>query len=92
MSRKVTLEAVELFLDPEQIQNRSKTFGKNTRVFWNTSYMKVLELHDNPIAQITEEILSITTAGWNTNTTKERLNGLPGGAGVPRKEEALSQW
>ena len=41
----------------------------------------VMLLHGNEIAYLyndPERTLSITDAGWQTNTTKERLNGLDG--------------
>lgn len=40
----------------------------------------VLELHGHEIAAMDskDHSLYITNAGWQTNTTKERLNGLPG--------------
>jgi hypothetical protein len=38
-----------------------------------------LKLHGNTIAVIDElGVLSVTNAGWASNTTKERLNGIPG--------------
>lgn len=37
-----------------------------------------LYLHHNKIAEWRNNELWITNAGWSTNTTKERLNGLPG--------------
>ena len=38
-----------------------------------------LYLHDNAIAKFDENgRLWITNAGWKSNTTKERLNGIPG--------------
>jgi hypothetical protein len=37
-----------------------------------------LKLHGNTIATIDElGVLSVSNAGWASNTTKERLNGLP---------------
>lgn len=36
-----------------------------------------LFLHGNCIAKLENGKLSITTAGWNTSTTRERLNALP---------------
>lgn len=39
---------------------------------------KELFLHGNKIAEKREDGLYITNAGWQTNVTKERLNGLPG--------------
>src|SRR5258708_35088119 len=35
-------------------------------------------LHDNKIAEKIGNELWITNAGWRSNTTKERLNGLQG--------------
>ena len=35
-------------------------------------------LHGNKIAEKRDGALWITNAGWNTVTTKERLNGLDG--------------
>ena len=38
-----------------------------------------LKLHGNTIATIDElGVLSVSNAGWASNTTKERLNGIPG--------------
>lgn len=42
-----------------------------------------LTLHDNPIARYAAgdaalRTLEVTTAGWNTTTTRDRLNCLPG--------------
>ena len=40
-------------------------------------YFARIILHGNTIAELSHEGLQITSAGWETNTTKERLNGLP---------------
>ena len=40
-------------------------------------YFSRLILHGNIIAELSHEGLQITSAGWQSNTTKERLNGLP---------------
>ena len=38
-----------------------------------------LKLHNNKIAALlADNRMWISNAGWATNTTKERLNGLPG--------------
>lgn len=37
-----------------------------------------LKLHGNTIAEWRDGSLWVTTAGWNTSTTKDRLNGLAG--------------
>ena len=65
--RKITKEIVAAFMNHEckQIGN-SRTDGK------------ALYLHENPIAVHLSKGINITTADWNTPTTRERLNGLPG--------------
>lgn len=68
--RKVTREIVEAFR-----RWNKKTIG-------NTSTDgKSIFLHGNEIATKDRNGVKgifITSAGWETNTTKERLNGLPG--------------
>lgn len=39
---------------------------------------EALYLHGNKIAEWREGVLWISNAGWTSNTTKERLNGLRG--------------
>lgn len=46
--------------------------NKNTKVVENTLY-----LFDNPIIEVRDDGVYIQTAGWNTPTTKRRLNALP---------------
>jgi hypothetical protein len=69
--RKITSEAVDKFL--------SKTpFKKSNMQVEQVGSTFRLKLHNNTIASIDEfNMLSISNAGWSTNTTKERLNGLP---------------
>jgi hypothetical protein len=72
--RKITKESIEAF-------NNCKTFNKQNmkvEVFPNVT---ILKLHGNSIAyryNDPQRTLSITNAGWQTHTTKERLNGLNG--------------
>ena len=65
--RKVTNEVVSAFLQKRRVKRgNTETDGQT------------LFLHGNPIARWTESgILEIRSAGWETNTTKERLNGIP---------------
>ena len=72
MSRKITNEAVSAFLD-------RKPFKKsNMKVQLDFGGVWKLKLHGNTIASIDEmNMLSVSNAGWASNTTKERLNGLP---------------
>lgn len=74
MSRKITQQSVNAFLSARPFN------GGNTcvKVLPNVT---VLMLHGNEIAfryNNPEKTLSITNCGWFSNTTKERLNGLPG--------------
>lgn len=64
--RKITREIVEHFRNGRAIKiGNSRTNGQ------------ALYLHDNKIAEYINGELWVTNAGWQTNTTKERLNGLP---------------
>ncbi len=69
--RKITEEAVQKFL--------SKTpFRKSNMAVVEDGGIYKLKLHNNTIATLDGfNMLSISNAGWRSNTTKERLNGLP---------------
>lgn len=69
--RKITKESITAFL-------AGRKFNKgNMSVEVDTEFTK-LKLHGNTIAIIDRlGVLSISNAGWASNTTKERLNGLP---------------
>ena len=68
--RKITQEAVSAFINGKNYRSG------NTQVNQRIGGMELL-LHSNIIAVDTGEGLKITNAGWKSNTTKERLNGLP---------------
>ncbi len=69
--RKITREAVDKFLSKETF----KKSNMEVDTFYSTYRLK---LHGNVIAVLDEfNMLSISNAGWSSNTTKERLNGLP---------------
>lgn len=69
--RKITENAVNAFLNNE---NFSKS---NTSVHvLENSNMVELRLHNNTIMRKIKGNIFISNAGWFTNTTKERLNGL----------------
>jgi hypothetical protein len=66
--RKITKEIVAAFLNREE-KKIGNSYTDGTALY----------LHNNQIAcHIVEGVIGITTAGWNTPTTRERLNGLPG--------------
>jgi hypothetical protein len=73
MSRTITTNTIEKFLNAETF----KTSNTQVEVLPNVT---ILKLFGNPIAyqyNDPERTLSITNAGWKSNTTKERLNALP---------------
>ena len=67
--RKITEEAVNKFINKEAFKsgNTQVTIHKETAYFY---------LHGNNIAILDNEELFISTCGWETTTTKERLNGI----------------
>ena len=70
--RKITKEAVSKFLSKE-------TFRKSNMSVEESYGVYKLKLHGNTIATIDElGVLSVSNAGWASNTTKDRLNGIPG--------------
>lgn len=74
--RKITEQAIDAFF-------QCKPFKKsNTEVIilYKGIWVKSdLYLHGNHIARYihAKKKCTITTAGWNTRTTRERLNGIP---------------
>ncbi len=70
--RKITQNSVNAFLNDQSYrEGNTKVSPSNGKNY--------LYLHNNIIAVKDKETekISITNAGWQTNTTKERLNGLP---------------
>jgi hypothetical protein len=71
--RATTKQAIEAFMNAEDYKNSNT----KVKVLPNVT---ILLLFDNEIAyryNDPEKTLSITNAGWKSNTTKERLNGIP---------------
>ena len=79
--RKVTQESVSAFVEVRPFKSG------NTRVEVRDGE-SFLYLHDNMIAHRSNDTLFITTCGWSTNTTKERLNGVLRGMQI---EDRISQ-
>ena len=70
--RKITKEAVNNFLSREPFKKSNMEVDQCYGQFR-------LKLHGNTIAVLDElGVLSVSNAGWASNTTKERLNGIPG--------------
>ena len=69
--RKITQEAVDKFLSREPFKKSNMQVDECFGQFR-------LKLHGNTIAVLDEfNMLSVSNAGWASNTTRERLNGLP---------------
>lgn len=71
--RTITQNSVNAFMNAQEY----KSSNIAVEVLDNVT---ILKLHNNPIAyryNDSERTLSITNAGWFSNTTKERLNAIP---------------
>ena len=72
--RKITEESVNAFMN-------ARKFKKGNMQVEVLPNVTILKLHGNVIAyryNDPERTLRITNAGWESVTTKERLNGIPG--------------
>jgi len=71
--RQITIDSINAFLNARKFNRQNMS----VEVLPNVT---ILKLHNNAIAykyNDPKETLSITNCGWFSNTTKERLNGLP---------------
>ena len=71
--RKITKDSINAFMN-------AKKFNKQNMSVEVLPNVTILKLHGNIIAyryNDPKRTLSITNAGWFSNTTKERLNALP---------------
>ena len=71
--RNITIESINAFLS-------AKKFKKSNMQVEVLPNVTVLKYQGNEIAyryNDSKKTLSITNCGWFSNTTKERLNGLP---------------
>ena len=79
--RKITKESIKAFYNREP-------FKKSNMIVENKEGKTYLKVFDNVIT-ILDEVneLFITTSGWNSVTTRERLNGLSGVRLRTKKEQ-----
>ena len=71
--KQITNDSINAFLNARKFNRQNMS----VEVLPNVTTLK---LHNNAIAykyNTPERTLSITNCGWFSNTTKERLNGLP---------------
>lgn len=74
----------------EAVKNGSSMSVGNTRVVWKDGYCDVL-LHGNHIARIfTDGRGEFTLAGWDTPTTRSRLNALGVGVSHVKRQPVFS--
>jgi len=80
--RQITIDSIRAFRNKVSFKrgNTAVTIIENPNMGTIGSKMPIsqLRLHGNIIAELTPYGLFISTCGWNTVTTRERLNGLPG--------------
>jgi hypothetical protein len=70
----ITKQSIEAFMD-------ARPFKKQNMEVEVLPNVTILKLHGNRIAyryNDPEKTLSISNCGWFSNTTKERLNAIPG--------------
>ena len=71
MSKKITQESVQAFLDCRPFKKSNMEVVREGTIYY-------LKLFGNKIAALEADgRMWISTAGWDSKTTKERLNGLP---------------
>lgn len=75
MARKITTESVNAFMSARPFSKANMTVELSP-----LGQVVVMKLHGNAIARrdIGSNVIEVTSAGWESNTTKERLNALPG--------------
>ena len=79
--RKITSKAIAAFTN-------NRNFRDGSTEVQSGDGIAHLLLHGNAIARKDAKGLSINLCGWNTNTTRDRLNGLPGVSVSTRKGQA----
>jgi len=88
--RQITKQAVNKF-------NNNESFTKDNTSVWygrecSITPITKLFLHSNLIAYKKYSSLIITNAGWFSNTTKERLNGLLDSIGFDKIYQKNFEW
>jgi hypothetical protein len=68
--RKITKQALKAFTNGQSFRL------DNTEVTPNANGSVTLLLHGNPIARRVGSAVWVTTGGWDTTTTKERINAV----------------
>lgn len=81
--RKVTIKAAQALKNMEKMTSGNTRVAIESRAFGDTTKrVAVMYLHNNQIAIFDGELLTLSDAGWQTVTTKERLNGTLDAFGI----------
>lgn len=93
--RKVTIKAATALATMQKMTSGNTRVAIEERTLGDKPVkVAVMYLHDNEIAIFDGELLTIKDAGWQTVTTKERLNGvlqtLNTGLGISQKNWSWS--
>lgn len=70
--RKITKESVEALLNGTEFNKQNMSVGRNT----HDTGCVTMKLHGNTIAQRIGDTIKLKDGGYQSNTTKERLNGI----------------
>lgn len=79
MARKITTESVDAFMSAKPFNKANMSV--EVRPFKDeTRTSAILKLHGNVIARrsLDGQVFEVCDGNYQSNTTKERLNGLPG--------------
>jgi len=84
--RKITKEAVDKFLSRETFKKSNMEVDQGYGQFR-------LKLHGNVIATLDElGVLTVSNAGWATNTTKRKIEWYPWRKSSPKELELVLEW
>jgi len=86
--RKITTKAVTAFLAGRSFRSGNMAVSLGGFDGFNVS----MYLHGNLIAERNAQTVRITDAGWQTTTTKDRLNGLLDTLGLGRIYQQDFTW
>ena len=75
--RQITIDSIRAFRNNQKFKRGNMEVRVYDNPVMGTQNFRDLRLHGNVIATLSNDGMTISTCGWNTVTTRERLNGLP---------------
>ena len=87
MARKITTDTVNAFMSAKPFSRANSSVYVELDIVTHEQLEVFMSLHGHDIARrkIGSNDIEVTNADYFTNTTKERLNGLPGVSVCQRK-------